>query len=146
MILQNWILPLLIGIVAAYLLMSILYNNSPQLRQSFSDLGALIQLQTSGPAYYVGFVPENQSVYNSVVGTGGEGYKRPQYVNTDNLGYLPNPYISPSGTGMPPNVAFVNSGSSGYMLNPYLQPQQQPPSGKMNHQINSNVMLNSNSY
>lgn len=114
MVLQNLILPLLIGIVAAYLLMSILYNNSPQLRQSFNDLGALIQLQTSSPDYYVGFVPENQSVYNSVIGTGGEGYKRPQYVNTDNLGYLPNFYISPSGTGMPPNVAFVNDGSSGY--------------------------------
>jgi len=67
MFLQNWVLPILIGIVAAYLLMSILYNNYPEVRQKFSDLGALIQLQTSRPNYYVNFVPENQSVYDNVV-------------------------------------------------------------------------------
>ena len=67
MFLQNWVLPILIGIVAAYLLMSILYNNYPEVRQKFSDLGALIQLQTSRPNYYVNWVPENQSVYNNVV-------------------------------------------------------------------------------
>ena len=67
MFLQNWVLPILIGIVAAYLLMSILYNNYSEVRQKFSDLGALIQLQTSRPNYYVNFVPENQSVYDNVV-------------------------------------------------------------------------------
>ena len=67
MFLQNWVLPILIGIVAAYLLMSILYNNYPEVRQKFSDLGALIQLQTSRPNYYVNWVPENQSVYDNVV-------------------------------------------------------------------------------
>ena len=67
MVFQNWILPFLIGIVAAYLLMSILYINYPEVRQKFSDLGALIQLQTSRPAYYANWVPENQSVYNNVV-------------------------------------------------------------------------------
>jgi len=52
MVLIDWILPLLIGIVAAFLLLSILYNNSPRLRQHFADLGALIQLETSKPVYY----------------------------------------------------------------------------------------------
>ena len=67
MVLQNWILPFLIGVVSAYLLMSILYFNSPTFRQNFSDLGALIQLQTSRPVYYANWVPENQSVYNDVM-------------------------------------------------------------------------------
>jgi hypothetical protein len=67
MVLQNWILPILIGIVSAYLLLSILYNNYPHIRQKFSDIGALIQLQTSRPYYYTNWVPENQSVYNNVV-------------------------------------------------------------------------------
>ena len=49
MVMYDWVLPLLIAFVATYILMSILYNNSPELRQKFSDLGALIQLQTSRP-------------------------------------------------------------------------------------------------
>jgi len=68
MFLENWILPFLIGIVAAYLLMSIVYNNS---RNKFSDLGALIQLQTSRPYYYAHWVPENQSVYDNVISSYG---------------------------------------------------------------------------
>ena len=80
MVLQNWILPLLIGIVAAYLLLSILYNNSPELRQKFSDLGALIQLQTSKPVYYANWIPENQLVYNDVM----KSYRIPQ--NAMNIG------------------------------------------------------------
>ena len=67
MVLQNWILPLLIGFVATYMLMLILYNNSPEFRQNFSDMGALMQLQTSRPVYYVNLVPENQNVYNDVM-------------------------------------------------------------------------------
>jgi hypothetical protein len=67
MVLQNLILPFLIGIVAAYLLMSILYYNSLTFRQNFSDLGALIQLQTSRPVYYANWIPENQNVYNDVM-------------------------------------------------------------------------------
>ena len=67
MVLQNLILPFLIGIVAAYLLMSILYHNSPTFRQNFSDLGALIQLQTSRPIYYANWIPENDGVYNDVL-------------------------------------------------------------------------------
>jgi len=67
MVMQTWILPILIAIVATYLLISILYNNNQSIIQKFSDLGALIQLQTSRPVYYVDFVPENQLVYNDVM-------------------------------------------------------------------------------
>jgi hypothetical protein len=57
--LTDWILPILIGLVAAYLLLLILYNNQT-IKQKFADLGALIQLQTSRPAYYgLGWVPVN---------------------------------------------------------------------------------------
>ena len=49
MALQTWILPIFIGIIAAVLLLAILFND----KQRFADLGALIQLQTSRP-YYAG--------------------------------------------------------------------------------------------
>ena len=56
---NSWILPILIGIVAAILLLTILYNDS-KVKQAFSDLGALIQLQTSRPVYYpIGLIPGN---------------------------------------------------------------------------------------
>lgn len=48
MALQTWILPILIGIIAAFLLVAILFND----KQRFADLGALIQLETSRPYYY----------------------------------------------------------------------------------------------
>jgi hypothetical protein len=63
MVLIDWVLPLLIGIVAAVLLLSILYNNNPRLRQHFADLGALIQLETSKPVYYgARWVPVDSNV------------------------------------------------------------------------------------
>lgn len=64
MILQTWVLPILIGIIAAVLLVAILFNN----KQRFADLGALIQLETSRP-YYAGlnWVPID---YNSRVPLG----------------------------------------------------------------------------
>lgn len=43
MFFQNWILPILIGIISAVLLVAILFND----KQKFSDLGAVIQLDTS---------------------------------------------------------------------------------------------------
>jgi hypothetical protein len=50
------VLPLLIGIVATIILLNILYE--PYIKQKFSDLGALIQLQTSRPVYYpIGWMP-----------------------------------------------------------------------------------------
>lgn len=45
---QGWVLPILIGLIAAILLVAILFND----KQRFADLGALIQLQTSRPYYY----------------------------------------------------------------------------------------------
>jgi hypothetical protein len=58
MALQTWILPILIGVVAAVLLVAILFNDT--YKQKFADLGALIQLQTSRPYYYsVPYVPIN---------------------------------------------------------------------------------------
>lgn len=57
---QSLILPILIGLVAAVLLLTILYQ--PQIVNKFSDLGALIQLQTSRPYYYgIGWVPDDYS-------------------------------------------------------------------------------------
>jgi hypothetical protein len=48
---KSLVLPILIGVVAAVLLLTILYND-PYIKSKFSDLGALIQLETSRPAYY----------------------------------------------------------------------------------------------
>ena len=48
MALYNWILPILMGIIAAVLLLAILFQD----KQRFADLGALIQLQTSSPYFY----------------------------------------------------------------------------------------------
>jgi hypothetical protein len=56
---KSWVLPILIGLVASVLLLAILYYD-PYIKSKFADLGALIQLQTSRPAYYgVGWVPVN---------------------------------------------------------------------------------------
>lgn len=64
MALESWILPTLIGLIAAVLLLAILTKDD-FLTQKFADLGALIQLQTSRPAYYgLGYVPIN---YNAPV-------------------------------------------------------------------------------
>jgi len=58
MALQTWVLPILIGIIAAILLLAILFNS----KQRFSDLGALIQLETSRPYYYgLNWVPLDYS-------------------------------------------------------------------------------------
>lgn len=66
MALQSWVFPILIGIVAAVLLVTILFNDT--YKQKFADLGALIQLQTSRPYYYgLGYVPIN---YNAPVPMG----------------------------------------------------------------------------
>ena len=64
MAMQNWILPILIGIIAAVLLVAILFND----KQRFADLGALIQLETSRPYYYgLNWVPVD---YNSSIPPG----------------------------------------------------------------------------
>ena len=55
MVFKDWILPILIGCIAAFILISILYNNNNSqnnsqnntnyLNQNFANIGALIQLQ-----------------------------------------------------------------------------------------------------
>ena len=111
MVLQNWILPFLIGVVSAYLLMSILYFNSPTFRQNFSDLGALIQLQTSSPYYYTNWIPENQNVYNEVVNSYGL-QPSDMMIGTRELnqGY---PMIYP--------IAYPEDYSSNAFINPHVQ-------------------------
>ena len=46
MFIQDLILPILIGIVASFALISILYNNK-KVKQAFTDIAALMQLQAS---------------------------------------------------------------------------------------------------
>jgi len=80
MALQSWILPILIGIIAAVLLVAILFND----KQRFADLGALIQLETSRPYYYgLNWVPVD---YNSSVPPGAaqgqiSGAESPLWMN-----------------------------------------------------------------
>ena len=48
MFVKDWLLPILIGIVASIALISILYNN-PKVKQAFADIGAMMQLNASHP-------------------------------------------------------------------------------------------------
>lgn len=70
----DWVLPILISFLAVIVLFSILLNN-PRIKSKFSDLGALIQLQTSRPVYY--------PAYFNIQTDGG-------YVSTED----PNPIIT----------------------------------------------------
>ena len=45
MVLKDWVLPILIGGIAAFILISILYNND--IKQAFVNNGSFIQLQSS---------------------------------------------------------------------------------------------------
>lgn len=86
--LKGWILPTLIGVVAAVLLLTILYND-PYVKSKFSDLGTLIQLETSRPAYYgLGWVPVNNNYQlpPTPVTENITSVDSPLYVN-DNLTY-----------------------------------------------------------
>lgn len=56
MALSSWILPTIIGLLCAIFLMMILYPETFLGKQRFSDLGALIQLETSRPYYYPAYV------------------------------------------------------------------------------------------
>ena len=109
--LQSWILPFLIGLISTYLLMSILYNNYPQIQNKFADLGALIQLQTSSPYYYTNWIPENQNVYNEVVNSYGL-QPSDMMIGTRELnqGY---PMIYP--------IAYPEDYSSNAFINPHVQ-------------------------
>ena len=82
MALYTWILPILIGIIAAVLLLAILFNN----KQRFADLGALIQLESSRPYGVINvssWLPLN---YSSVVPPGAtqgqiSGAESPLWMN-----------------------------------------------------------------
>lgn len=94
MALTNWILPILIGIVASILLLAILYND-PYIKSKFSDLGALIQLQTSRPVYYnVGWIPS-------------DGYSSSQLPPPITQGNITT-FNSPLYTGNPVNFPIYN--------------------------------------
>jgi hypothetical protein len=124
MALKSWILPILLGIVAAFFLMSILYMN-PYMKQKFYDLGAIIQLQTSRPFYYPALQwvatdggyrsteaqPPPYASYNS---PGYDGSIVPVY------NYFPqtplNPVSTPPATIQPPinDLAFASQPSKDY--------------------------------
>lgn len=123
MVLVDWILPLLIGIVSAFLLLSILYNNSPQLRQCFADLGALIQLETSRPVYYgAGWVPVDSNV------------QIPNTQPTGNITNIDSPFF-PQGSSIPPIYNYYPQ--TGLNLIPEYN-------NNNNKQVNKHVNTNSN--
>ncbi len=56
MAIKDWLLPIIIGIICTWFLMSIIFPDLMRYKQSFSDLGALTQLVTSRPVYYPAYV------------------------------------------------------------------------------------------
>lgn len=124
MVLIDWVLPLLIGVVAAVLLLSILYNNNPQLRQAFSDLGALIQLETSRPVIYgAGWVPVDYNV------------QIPNTQSTGNITNMDSPFF-PQGSVVPPIYNYYPQ--TGLNLIPKNNNKQ------VNKHVNSNSNIDSN--
>ena len=125
MALTTWILPTLIGFVAAVLLLTILYNDS-YIRSKFADLGALIQLQTSRPAYYgIGWVPinasnqlppvpatENITSFNSPLYVDGLEY--PVY------NYYPRTALNPTPTNKQVTIKNTNSNTTKQQTNTNL--------------------------
>lgn len=127
MVLIDWVLPLLIGIVAAVLLLSILYNNNPQLRQAFSDLGALIQLETSRPVIYgAGWVPVNYNV------------QIPNTQPTGNITNIDSPFF-PQGSVVPPTYNYYPQ--TGLNLIPRHNNNNNE---KVNKHVNTNSNIDSN--
>jgi len=53
-----------ISMISILAYMFYIYIYVPKNIQKFSDLGAIIQLQTSRPYEYVNFIPSNQNMYN----------------------------------------------------------------------------------
>ena len=62
----GWVIPILIGIVASVLLLAIIYDN-PFVMSKFTDLGAIIQLKTSRPAYNLVWQPIKNNNYKQPV-------------------------------------------------------------------------------
>jgi hypothetical protein len=115
---QGWILPIFIGIIAAVLLLAILFND----KQRFADLGALIQLQTSRPYYYgLNWVPLD---YNSSLPPGAmqgqiSGAESPLWmngidgnVNYPVYNYYPKAPLNPTKPLVAPTIASSASSAS----------------------------------
>lgn len=64
MFVRDWLLPILIGIVAAVALISILYNN-PTVKQAFADIGAMMQLNASRPQV-MNVIPVIMETFNNM--------------------------------------------------------------------------------
>ena len=135
MALTGWILPILIGLVASVLLFAILYND-PYIKSKFSDLGALIQLETSRPVYYgMGWMSNNTFASNQLPAPIVQGeittFNSPLYsgnpITFPVYNYFPktplNPTITKSNTNSSTNsnaksntntddLAFVNPGTA----------------------------------
>jgi hypothetical protein len=114
MALTTWILPTLIGFVAAVLLLTILYNDS-YVRSKFADLGALIQLQTSRPAYYgIGWTPVNASNQLPPVPATGNitSFNSPIYLDGTTspvYNYYPQTELNPTAVATNKQVTIKNS-------------------------------------
>ncbi len=115
MALQTLVFPIIIGIIAAFFLISILYQDFDT-KQKFSDLGALIQLETSRPVLYPAYVSANPSVnYTSPSSNLLVSYPVYNYYpqNPLNANDFATP-ISKAAVQKIDNRAFVNKPDSGY--------------------------------
>lgn len=118
MAVQGWILPILIGIIAAVLLVAILFND----KQRFSDLGALIQLQTSRPYYYgINWMPIDYTTGVPPGATQGQitGSQSPLWINSLDgtvnypvYNYYPKAPLNPTKPIADAHTLVSNSGSA----------------------------------
>jgi hypothetical protein len=117
MALITWILPTLIGLVAAVLLLTILYNDS-YIRSKFADLGELIQLQTSRPVYYgAGWVPVNMDNQLPPVPATGNitSFNSPLYVDgtvSPVYNYYPQTPLNPTAVPTNKQVSVKNANTT----------------------------------
>jgi hypothetical protein len=121
----NLLLPLLIGIVATIILFNILYE--PYIKQTFTDLGALIQLQTSRPVYYpIGWIPvdNNKTVApNSSQGPITNIDSPLSNVSGPVYNYYPQTLLNPISTNKHVTVNNNNNKNNTYNL-AYVNPEQ----------------------
>ena len=109
MALQNWVLPILIGIVSAVVLLAILCND-PYIKSKFSDLGALIQLETSRPVYYgINWIPLNNSTQLPLVPPTNNitSFNSPNYIDGINSQPIYNYFPKTPLTSLTPTQHFT---------------------------------------
>jgi hypothetical protein len=120
MALSSWVLPTLIGIVSAVLLLTILFND-PYIKSKFSDLGALIQLETSRPVYYgMGWVPNNNFASNQLPPPVAQGnittFNSPLYtgnpVSFPIYNYFPQTPLNPVPTNKQVSITNTNTNTN----------------------------------